>query len=184
MWTGSCIGPVYGTHVSYRPMEAEIDHRPSSIWALDCLSGPFSRGRTFFRSSLGPGSAFRHHQVMCFDIQFHERFFFHLLLQALFPDSRLPSSFNPVRSSFAALLARPHEALPVDLIKTRLQQGDASLGTKSALPVLMRTNLTFSVQSSGCHSLHHTVDRLFLRGTRSLARHIRIVNPVHSFASS
>jgi hypothetical protein len=45
--------------------------------------------------------------------------------------------------------------------------------------VLMRTNLTFlSVQSSRCRSLPHAVDRLFLRGTRSLARHILIVNPV------
>jgi hypothetical protein len=109
--------------------------------------------------------------------------FFHLLPQALFPGLRLPSSFNPVRPSLPARLARPHEVSPVDLIKTRLQQGDASLRTKSALPVLMRTNLTFlSVQSSRCHSLHHKVDRLFLRGTRSLARHIRIVNPVHSFS--
>jgi solute carrier family 25 protein 38 len=70
---------------------------------------------------------------------------------------------------------------PTQLIKTRLQQGDASLRTKSALPVLMRTILTFlSVQSSRCRPLHHAVDRLFLRGTRSLARHILIVNPVPS----
>src|ERR1700755_3684354 len=49
----------------------------------------------------------------------------------------------------------------------------------------MRTNPTFlSIQSSRHRSLHHTVDRLFLRGTRPLARHIRVVNPVHSFASS
>jgi hypothetical protein len=79
--------------------------------------------------------------------------------------------------------ARPHEAPSVDLIKTRLQQGDASLRTKSAFTVLMRTNLTFlSVQSSRCHSLHDKFDRFFLRGTRPLARHIRIVDPVHPFA--
>lgn len=109
----------------------------------------------------------------------------HLVPQALFPDSPLPSSFNPVRFSLPARLNPPQEALPVDLIKTRLQQGDASLRTKSALPVPMRTNLTsLCVQSSRCHSLNHTVDRLFLRGTRSLARHIRILNPVHSIRLS
>jgi hypothetical protein len=73
--------------------------------------------------------------------------------------------------------SRPH--------KDASSAGRCLLRTKSALPVLMRTNLTLlSVQSSRCHSLHHAIDRLFLRGTRSLARHIRIVNPVHSFASS
>jgi hypothetical protein len=93
------------------------------------------------------------------------------------PCTSLPSCASCPSLRSAATLA-------VDLIKTRLQQGDASLGTKSALPVLMRTTLTFlSVQSSRCHSFHHTVDRLFLRGTRSLARHTRIVNPVHSFTS-
>src|SRR6266478_1980032 len=79
-------------------------------------------------------------------------------------------------------VAHPHDAPTVDLIKTRLQQGDAPLKTKSAFPVLMKTTLNFlSVQSSRCRSLHHTVDRLFLRGTRSLARHVCIVNPVHSY---
>jgi hypothetical protein len=109
----------------------------------------------------------------------------HLVPQALCPDLPLPSSFNPVRSSLPARLDPPQEALPVDLIKTRLQQGDVSLRAKSALPVLTRTNLTsLCVQSSRCHSLNHTVDRLFLRGTRSLARHIRILNPVHSIRLS
>ena len=112
-------------------------------------------------------------------------FFFHLLPQALFPDSRVLSSYNLVRPFLPARLARPHEVSLVDLIKTRLQQGDASLRTKSALPALMRINLTFlSVQSSRGHSLHHSVYRLFLWGARSLARHIRLVNPVHLFASS
>ena len=85
-------------------------------------------------------SANTYYQVMYFDLMKH---FFHLLPQALFPGSRLPSSFNLVRPSLPARLARPHEVPPVDLIKTRLQQGDASLRTKSALSVLMRTNLTF-----------------------------------------
>ena len=93
--------------------------------------------------------------------------------------------FQPCTSLPSCAFYLSHEAPPVDLIKTRLQQGDASLRTESVLPVLMRANLTFlSIQSSWCYSLHHAVDRFFLRGTRSLARHIRVVNPVHSFASS
>ena len=59
-------------------------------------------------------------------------------------------------------------------------------GQSQLSPFTMRTNLTSLCvsQSSRCHSLNHTVDRLFLRGTRSLARHIRILNPVHSIRLS
>ena len=69
----------------------------------------------------------------------------------------------------------------VDLVKTRLQQGDSRLSKKSVLLVFVRPNLTLIfVQARWHYSLHHASHRFFLWCARSLAWHIRNVNAVHS----
>ena len=82
--------------------------------------------------------------------------------------SRLHSFYKLVRLPY-----RVHYAIlttaPVD-IKTRLQEGDAPLKSKSVPIFLTRTALSFlSVQSSQQRLLHRSVDRFFLWGTLSLA---------------
>src|SRR5216683_2786024 len=89
------------------------------------------------------------------------------------PCTSAPLSSRPILLLLTTLL--------VDLIKTRIQQGDAQLAKTSALFALLRPNLTsLFIQASWRHSLHHAIDRFFLGGTRSLARHVRNVNPVYS----
>ena len=98
--------------------------------------------------------------------------------------SGFASSFLLQPCTSALLSSRPVlllTTLLVDLIKTRIQQGDAPLAKMSALFALLRPNLTsLFIQASWRHSLHHAIDRFFLGGTRSLARHVRNLNPVYS----
>lgn len=102
--------------------------------------------------------------------------------QAPSPDWRPPSSCNHVRPLPLAPRALPLLTTPlVDLVKTRLQQGDPRLSNKSVLLVSVRLNLTsILVQASGHYSLHHAGHRFFIWCARPLAWNVSNVNPVHS----
>jgi len=102
--------------------------------------------------------------------------------QAPFPDWRPPSSCNLVRMLPLTSYAWPLLTTPlVDLVKTRLQQGDSQLSKKSVLLVFVRPNLTLVfLQASWHYSLHHSSYRFFLWRARPLAWHVRNINPVRS----
>lgn len=69
----------------------------------------------------------------------------------------------------------------VDLVKTRLQQGDSQLPNKSVLLLLVGPNLTLVIaQASWHYPPHHAGHHFFLWCARPLAWHVRNVNPVHS----
>ena len=112
--------------------------------------------------------------------------FFHLSSPGALSGLMSTLLFQPCTSvPSCASCPSSREAPPVDLLKTRLQQGDASLRTKSALPVLMRTNLTLPlcpvkpVPFAPSHGRSSLPPEYSVFGAA-----IRIVNPVHSFASS
>jgi len=85
--------------------------------------------------------------------------------QAPFQDSRPPSSYNPVCHDLSSSSASPLlTTAPVDLIKTRVQQGDATLSKQQVSLVLARTTpmltLPFCPGTAAPFALPH--DRSFL----------------------
>lgn len=99
--------------------------------------------------------------------------------QAPFPDSHLPSFSNPVSPFLLAYLDHSHSRASRPY-KDSPSAGRCPTQDKVSPHCPRENHPDLSLfQSSRRYSLHRPVDRFFLRGTRPLARHIRIVNPVH-----